>query len=1055
MRRIHFILLFFSLLTFYRSASGQAENGNCFIKNFPPDYFSHITSSPQTFDIVQNEQGLIFIGNASEIFEVEGSSIRKVENAENLQLLSLIKGPEGRIYASGKVIGYIEADSLGKSRFHQLGDSSLLKPEGGMYSATVMNGTLYFQNGAHVLRYEKGAFLEYEAKNTFWRSHAVNGNYYVWQSDLGLMQVDGELISPAGTGENFSEKPISKILPFENQKSLVLTWNKGLFIWDGKESKPFETEIKSIIESAPIHDAVLLSDGNYAIATLGKGIFIIDNTGRLVQQINEASGLDNNKVHSLFEDNSGGLWVGMDKGFARIEISSPLRFYDKRNALQGICQSSSVYQGQLYCATTAGIFVMEKNGFSDQFRKFENILDGYFLLPFRDKLLIGGNEKVDNSKGLFSYDKEGMDSIMLFKDATVETVCKSKIDSNRLYLATGTELYSLIYKSKKEEWQSNLISEKKFSGIESLMEDEKGNLWISDEKGLHLLHLKNDLDKSDEVQTFQIEKVLVPEYEKIFLEKIGRKVLFLVNNRVLTFDEKPRKFTPHPVFDKLSSERKESVKFIKQSPDGIVWMANERHFGPIEEKDGNHLWKTGISNRLPLTSVWDMSPDEDGNIWCATSDGVYSYNSSYSLNNTTTFNTLIRNFSIGKDSVVFYGNGKQPHHQISYNFNNLWFEFSSTSYDGFEKNQYSYFLKGNDKGWSLWTNENKKEYTNLSPGDYTFRVKSQNTYGEEGEEASYHFTILPPWYMTWWAYGLYGLSAIILFFGGVKLNSRRLEREKQVLEDIISERTTEIVRQKDEISLQKKELDDSIDYARNIQQAILPDKSEIGNSLPDHFVFFQPKEVVSGDFYWFHDNGEKVFIIAADCTGHGVPGAFVSMVGNNLLNQIIIEKKITKPGRILTQLNTGVNIAFKRKGSASHANDGMDISVCVVDKKNRMMEFAGAKNHLIQVRNGDVLVTKADNTPIGGRTSMNYNFTNHRVEVKEKDAFYIFSDGYPDQFGGPKGKKFMIKRFRKMLSEIYDQPFDQQKQHLHKTFKNWTGNEEQIDDVLVIGFNPF
>jgi len=239
--------------------------------------------------------------------------------------------------------------------------------------------------------------------------------------------------------------------------------------------------------------------------------------------------------------------------------------------------------------------------------------------------------------------------------------------------------------------------------------------------------------------------------------------------------------------------------------------------------------------------------------------------------------------------------------------------------------------------------------------------------------------------------------------------------------------------------------------------------------LPEHFVYFQPRDIVSGDFYWFHAERGASFIAVCDCTGHGVPGAFVSMIGNDLLNQIIIEKGLQTPGEILTQLNNGVKSVFTREGEEQKSKDGMDMALISLNFKQDLqgfqnleglntLQFAGANNPLYIVRNGELSVIDGDKTAIGGDTEKDFNFTNHKIDLKKGDTIYMFSDGYQDQFGGDtdnqqfgKGKKFMKKRLSKLFLSIQGKSIQEQKEIIHKTMMNWKGDLEQTDDICVIG----
>lgn len=267
----------------------------------------------------------------------------------------------------------------------------------------------------------------------------------------------------------------------------------------------------------------------------------------------------------------------------------------------------------------------------------------------------------------------------------------------------------------------------------------------------------------------------------------------------------------------------------------------------------------------------------------------------------------------------------------------------------------------------------------------------------------------------------------------------------------------ELIQQKAEIEYQKEEITNSINYAKNIQHAILPKKSKIRESFTDSFVFYEPRDIVSGDFYWYYKkslpNGKaKLFIAAADCTGHGVPGAFVSMIGNMLFNQIIIEKGIEQPGEILDLMNAGMRNAFTKEDNKLYAKDGMDVSLCCIDSNMKYMEFAGAKNPLYLVRDNVITIFKGDNHAIGGlHMDHHEHFTTHTIDLQQNDALYLFSDGFADQFGGPKCKKYKISRLRSLLLSIQNLSMIEQKDLLLTEINEWKGSLEQVDDMMIIG----
>jgi len=277
------------------------------------------------------------------------------------------------------------------------------------------------------------------------------------------------------------------------------------------------------------------------------------------------------------------------------------------------------------------------------------------------------------------------------------------------------------------------------------------------------------------------------------------------------------------------------------------------------------------------------------------------------------------------------------------------------------------------------------------------------------------------------------------------------------MEEKVVAQTIEIRKQRDEVELQRErvtelyqDLKSSIDYAQRLQETILPDDDLIRSMFPDSFVFFRPKATVSGDFYWFKQQGNRKIFAAADCTGHGVPGAFMSLVGHNVLNQVT--KVFTRPNQILNNLNKlAAEVMRADRSGEGYMRDGMDIALCSLDEKNMTLEFSGAHNPVYIVRGGQILETECDPFSIGSFVNGEKEFTNHTIQLEKGDCLYLFSDGYVDQFGGPKGKKFLRKQFRMLLLQINHLPMAEQKWRLAETLDRWQSHHDQVDDILVMG----
>ena len=318
---------------------------------------------------------------------------------------------------------------------------------------------------------------------------------------------------------------------------------------------------------------------------------------------------------------------------------------------------------------------------------------------------------------------------------------------------------------------------------------------------------------------------------------------------------------------------------------------------------------------------------------------------------------------------------------------------------------------------------------------------------------------------------------IFIFSLGISLRFRTDQKEKQAaqqeliiqlrqneelqtnyaqeLELTVEERTSELKQKNKELEQAYTQITDSVNYAQRIQQAILKNPKDIAQHFKDLFIFFEPKDIVSGDFYWFSEvstsEGTQLILAAADCTGHGVPGAFMTIMGNDFLTEIVETQKITQPGEILDELDKKITLTLQNQDRVNNAVEGMDIAIVSINKAKNTMQFAGAKNPLWQVRNGDVHQLKASSFSIGSNT-LHKSFENNLVAINPGDAFYIFSDGFQDQFGGENDKKYMKRNFREFLLRISVQPMTQQRKLLAEEFYHWKSDQEQTDDVLVIGF---
>ncbi len=442
-------------------------------------------------------------------------------------------------------------------------------------------------------------------------------------------------------------------------------------------------------------------------------------------------------------------------------------------------------------------------------------------------------------------------------------------------------------------------------------------------------------------------------------------------------------------------------------------------------------------------------------IWFTGPSGLFNY---YYNQKTQTkpYKAIIYRVTQKNDSILMNFNMGLKNTEIEYKNNTLRFDFSALYYENPEKTHYVYMLENFDKNWSDTTLENHTNYTNIPAGNYKFIVKAINVYGDESIPAYFYFKVLPPWWQTWWAYSIYIVLSIITLWLFILLNIRRLKIANNMLEKTVNDRTKEIKYKNIELYKKNELITESIYYAKKIQDAIMPSENTIKQHFPHSFIIYMPSNIVSGDFMWIYKINENETIIAlSDCTGHGVPGAFMSMIGNTLLNEIIIEKKITEPNQILINLHNKIVAALQNKNDANATEDGMDIVICKINTLNNKITISGANQNAYLFTDGNFNNYIGDLYSIGDPFAEKHNiqFNNREYTFNQEFKLYLSSDGYYDQFGGLEDKKFMSANFINELVNINTLTINQQKEKLFTIFNNWKGENNQLDDVLIIGIN--
>jgi len=512
------------------------------------------------------------------------------------------------------------------------------------------------------------------------------------------------------------------------------------------------------------------------------------------------------------------------------------------------------------------------------------------------------------------------------------------------------------------------------------------------------------------------------------------------------------------VFNAADGLTSNAIYFLHFTDSTSLWLGTEKGLFRYDIDAGSSAYYGLEEGFYPLeTYLGAVTGYPSGGMWMGTVAGLCQYLPAYDVEDPLPPDLILYPPLLNGQVYETDMDPDSPTPEFPFNKNSLEFRWTGIHTTIPEKNRFSYYLKGYDEDWSEPVPDRSVRYKKIPNGNYEFMVRAYNLDGVVTmEEARFAFTVKPPFWKTIWFIAFEVLAGLSLIYLTIKFRERQLVREKRILESRVKERTREIEDQKMEIEAQRdeifgknKEITDSIQYAKHIQHAVLPGKITLERTLPEHFILFRPRDIVSGDFYWVEQKNDRIVACAADCTGHGVPGAFMSLLGLTFLNEIVNKDEILKANEILNRLRASIIHAMSHKDR--QARDGMDVSLVVIDKQLNLLEYAGAYNPLVIVRDGEIMEYKADKMPIGKHEGEESSFTNHRVSLQEGDALYLFSDGFPDQFGGEKGGKYKARPFKRFLQKISGDPMDQQELTLNTELDRWMGTHEQVDDILVMG----
>jgi len=919
--------------------------------------------------------------------------------------------------------------------------------------------------------------------------------FNIWfGTEKGIFVFDGKLLKHLNGPNDPPQVPVMHVFQDSRKNIWIAPWEKGIYYYNGKEFKQYTEKdglsyhtsmgfsedhegtvwvstFKGVSKinvskspytvskfNHPLLDSLLIfkvtddSRSKLYFGTASDGMLTYDYKSKQFEHITVKNGLPGNIIYNIFRDHENNLWIscwgfGITKYTGKRFVSYTTKEGLLSNNAQCITEDR---EGNILVGTGNGINTLNEKGISVTFKEVNNETVYSIVKDKSDGLWFS------TSKAVYFYKNKNLkrftekDGIKAFP-ATAMSVDKS----GNLWMGSwsgGVTMYDgKTFKNyTKDQGLSSYY-------IYSIYTDNNGTVWFCNWDG-GLSNIKNGNF------TYYNTKNGLPHNHVVSAvnDNEGNLWVATYGGGVAKFDG--TKFHLISSANGLSDDV--CMGIVHDSYNNII-VANSKGLDKIDATLFNKTSKIQIRHYGAEEGFQALEclrnalyEDSKGKVWLGTKSGLYCFipsedfrSSDEPLTQITKVRLFFEETDLSKFSDSISKRTELPCGlKLAYTDNHITFNFIGINYFAPEKVRYQFQLIGADKNWSPVTDKTEASYPGLQPGKYIFKLKACNGEGVwNKEETVFEFEILPPWYRTWLAYFSYIVIGLAAYFITIRLRTKKLQEEKTKLEQVVKERTAEIVQQKNLVEEKNKEITDSIQYAQRIQSTLLAHSEFLKEKLPEYFVLFNPKDIVSGDFYWAtsikeEDNGDLFYLAVCDSTGHGVPGAFMSLLNISFMNEAINEKKIRTPNKIFDYVRKRLIQNISQDGG----RDGMDGILLCIEHSKKKITYAAAHNKPVLIRDGQIIEMSCDKMPVG-QGERKDDFGLHEIDAQKGDMLYLYTDGYADQFGGPKGKKFKYKQLNELLISICHLPVNEQHQILYAGFSNWKGHLEQVDDICIIG----
>lgn len=1025
-----------------------------FAQNFRFNEFGIEEGMAQNFiySMDQDANGYLWIGTGEGLCRYDGQNFKTYTTKDGLAedvVTSTYIGTAGVLW-----IGHNngEISRLKNGKIAKYGDHEKV--------ISTINGLSVLQNKTYFISQNEGLFQlvsgKYKRIGKFGASHFyairhIDKSNILLGTDKGIIHLSRSKDKWVKQKSLFADRQITAISQGKQNRHLFATSRDGLLCqlklnkgkvqertWDEEYLK--DTEIRSIIQDDQF---------NIWIGTTRKGLIkipikAVHGDGQEVIYYNTKTGLNSDVIQTIFQDREGSIWVGsFGAGLSSLEDDF-FTFYEfeKDEVLRSVTALLADKKHRWFgCAN--GLMRTDINGTNEIEIEFSGVSNPVSVTSLyrRDGIVYIGTEK----SGIFTIEPEETKANRI--NWNLGTLCNqiNQIDANSdfLWIATNGGLVAFDLETQETDVYG-IESGLGHNAIQTVLVDKAGEIWIGTFSRFVYKLTETGIEQIELIEAGQLQvKCIVEDLENHIWIGSSESGVFKLSGEKITH------------FSKKNGLASNYIYSLSHDVNNHMWVGHRGALSKIREKDHvitTYDYNFGIQGQVNTRA---MTIDKGFDVWIGTENGAVQYNASKDVKNELP--PIVSLVKVWIDDKAY-----EPTEEISlpYGTYRVQFEYIGVSLKDSDKITYRFMLAGHDKVLSDPTKEMTASFGRLSDGEYTFQVNAFNGEGVGNEAPTkIRLIIAKPYWKQFWFIVLVALAFVGLVLGVIQYRTARLRRTKELLRAELKVKTKEVVENAQKIHLINKDLTDSINYAERIQNSILPDVDIMREALPNSYLFFQPRDVVSGDFYFIEKINNKLIIACADCTGHGVPGAFVSMIGSVTLRNIYSLAKFQwkTPDQVLEELDREIKNILHRTEYRDKTEvnlsltDGMDITLCEIDLDTNDMLIASAKRTFIVKKNGKFERLKGDNRSIGGLDLIKTKFTLKKLKLEKGDALYLFTDGFTDQFGGINDKKLMISGVLEMLEALEDIKPELHLRAIRSNFALWKSTTPQVDDVLFIG----